>query len=59
MSLILLLMQQILVNIKSVAVLFELHFPCLVGGHVYKRWRDVVYTLKLIGCALKGISAHV
>ena len=52
-------MQQIEVNIKSVAGRGSsaLH-PSLLGSHVYKRWRDVVYALKLIGCALKGISAH-
>ena len=55
-------MQQIEVNIQSVAgsgssIWIALH-SCLLGSHVHKRWRDVAYALKLIGCTLKGISAH-
>jgi len=26
----------------------------LLGSHVYKRWRDVAYALKLIDCTLKA-----
>ena len=53
-------MQQIEISIETVAgsgssIWIALH-PCLLGSHVYKLWRDVAYALKLIGCALKGIS---